>query len=72
MGGVRGGEGSLTAQRDMSRKKTKRGWGRGESEGLVYFDSSCQHKEVHYVDWKCDALAMRLHIRSSWKSGEVI
>ena len=33
---------------------------------LVDFDSSCQHSEVHYVDWKCDALAMRFHISSSW------
>ena len=33
LGGVSGGEGSLTAQRDVRRKKTKKGWGRGESKG---------------------------------------
>ena len=28
---------------------------------LVYFDISCQHSEVHYLDWKCDAVAMRCY-----------
>ena len=28
---------------------------------LVYFDISCQHSEVHYLDWKFDAVAMRYY-----------
>ena len=48
----------------------------GARLSLVYFDSSCQHSEVHYLDWKCDALTMRLDCTSGFleskKRGEVI
>ena len=35
---------------------------------LVYFDISCQHSEVHYLDWKCDAVAMRCYTSGSLES----
>ena len=47
-------------------KKSLSRYTRNIPDWLVDFDSSCQHSEVHYVDWKCDALAMRFHISSSW------
>ena len=47
-------------------KKSLFRYTRNIPDWLVDFDSSCQHSEVHYVDWKGDALAMRFHISSSW------
>ena len=35
---------------------------------LVYFDISCQHSEVHYLDWKCDAVVMRCYTASYLES----